>query len=80
MTSPLSCESDSAAARPSIPWWRSLGVSGVSRRLSRFSQLRRERNQLQALPDELLRDVGLTREQARRESRRPYWDDIGWRR
>ncbi|WP_104202184.1 DUF1127 domain-containing protein [Billgrantia saliphila] len=74
------CESGTVSERPWAPWLRIFGRAGVWRRLKRYSQLRRERHQLQALPDELLRDVGLTREQARLESRRHYWDDIGWRR
>ncbi|PMR73386.1 hypothetical protein C1H69_17540 [Billgrantia endophytica] len=51
-----------------------------ARRMDRLAQLRRERNQLHELSDELLRDIGLTRDEANRESRRHYWDDIGWRR
>ncbi|WP_262488761.1 DUF1127 domain-containing protein [Halomonas sp. ANAO-440] len=51
-----------------------------ARRMDRLAQLRRERNQLHELSDELLRDIGLTRHEANRESRRHYWDDIGWRR
>ncbi|KAA0012650.1 DUF1127 domain-containing protein [Billgrantia pellis] len=74
------CDSVSAPAHPPAPWRRLFGVTGVMRRLRRYNQLWRERRQLQALPDELLRDVGLSREQVRRESRRHYWDDLGWRR
>ncbi|MDR5904319.1 DUF1127 domain-containing protein [Franzmannia qiaohouensis] len=51
-----------------------------ARRMDRLAQLRRERNQLHELSDALLRDIGLTRHEANRESRRHYWDDIGWRR
>ncbi|WP_229359055.1 DUF1127 domain-containing protein [Halomonas salipaludis] len=51
-----------------------------ARRMDRLAQLRRERNQLHELSDELLRDIGLTRHEANRESRRHFWDDIGWRR
>nr|WP_240457714.1 hypothetical protein [Halomonas socia] len=51
-----------------------------ARRMDRLAQLRRERNRLHELSDELLRDIGLTRHEANRESRRHYWDDIGWRR
>ncbi|MGR4067329.1 DUF1127 domain-containing protein [Billgrantia sp. C5P2] len=43
-------------------------------------QLRRERAQLHELSDRQLRDIGLTRQQATREARRHFWDDIGWRR
>ena len=51
-----------------------------ARRMDRLAQLRRERSQLRELSDELLRDIGLTRHEANRESRRHFWDDIGWRR
>ncbi|MCC5884153.1 MAG: DUF1127 domain-containing protein [Halomonas sp.] len=51
-----------------------------ARRMDRLVQLRRERNQLLELSDHQLRDIGLTRHEAARESRRHFWDDIGWRR
>lgn len=51
-----------------------------ARRMDRLVQLRRERSQLRELSDEVLRDIGLTRDQADRESRRRFWDDSGWRR
>ncbi|MCE9680906.1 DUF1127 domain-containing protein [Halomonas alkalisoli] len=51
-----------------------------ARRMDRLVQLRRERNQLLELNDHQLRDIGLTRHEAARESRRHFWDDIGWRR
>lgn len=34
----------------------------------------RQRRDLAELDDRLLRDVGITRDQARRESSRPFWD------
>ncbi|MFC3284828.1 DUF1127 domain-containing protein [Litchfieldella rifensis] len=52
-------------------WWA---------RLSRWSRLRRERRQLRELSDAMLRDIGLTREDVERESRRPFWDGGEWRR
>lgn len=51
-----------------------------ARRMDRLVQLRRERSQLLELSDHQLRDIGLTRYEAARESRRHFWDDIGWRR
>ncbi|PMR69619.1 DUF1127 domain-containing protein [Halomonas heilongjiangensis] len=50
------------------------------RRMNHQMQLRHERRQLGELSDSLLRDIGLTRREAMREARRPFWDDIGWRR
>ena len=49
-------------------------------RLARWRQLRRERYALQQLNDDLLKDIGLSREVVQREARRPFWDDRGWRR
>ncbi|MBD3898098.1 DUF1127 domain-containing protein [Halomonas sp. ML-15] len=57
-----------------------IGLWRWARRMDRLVQLRRERSQLRELSDDALRDIGLTRREADRESRRPYWDDSGWRR
>ncbi|MDR9394453.1 DUF1127 domain-containing protein [Roseovarius sp. SYSU LYC5161] len=37
-------------------------------------QVRRERRALARLPDSALRDLGLTRAEARAEARRDFWD------
>jgi len=52
-----------AAARPSF-----LG------RIARALATRRERQALLTLDDALLRDIGLTREEALAEAARPLWD------
>ncbi|WP_232090319.1 DUF1127 domain-containing protein [Billgrantia diversa] len=81
MSSPATCyDSSFCAASASVKrdwpivsrlWhWRSF--------VMHQAQLRRERIQLQELSDHQLRDIGLTREQARSEGRRRYWDDLGW--
>ncbi|MBT2787259.1 MULTISPECIES: DUF1127 domain-containing protein [unclassified Halomonas] len=49
-------------------------------RLYRWRQLRRERETLRHLSDDMLKDIGISREAVQRESRRPFWDDHGWRR
>ncbi|GEN29468.1 hypothetical protein HVA01_31140 [Halovibrio variabilis] len=49
-------------------------------RLYRWQQLRRERETLRHLSDDMLKDIGLSRKDVQRESRRPFWDDHGWRR
>lgn len=49
-------------------------------RFDRWRQLQRERDALRNLSDDMLNDIGLSRETAKRESRRPFWDDRGWRR
>ncbi|MGM0823530.1 MAG: DUF1127 domain-containing protein [Pseudomonadota bacterium] len=41
--------------------------------LRRYSQRRRSRRQLLALDARLLDDIGITREQARKEGRKPFW-------
>ncbi|MCB2115276.1 MAG: DUF1127 domain-containing protein [Rhodobacteraceae bacterium] len=42
--------------------------------------MRRQRHRLSDLSDETLEDIGITREQANREARRPAWDVPGhWR-
>ena len=49
---------DRVALPPVARWWRT----------------RRERRQLLELSDHMLRDVGLTRAEARDEAARPFWD------
>lgn len=43
-------------------------------RLRNALALHRQRRHLAALDDALLADIGLTREDARREAARPFWD------
>lgn len=42
--------------------------------LRRWRQTARERRQLEEMDDRMLRDIGLAREDARREAARPFWD------
>ncbi|MFC7705251.1 DUF1127 domain-containing protein [Plastorhodobacter daqingensis] len=42
--------------------------------LSQWRELRRQRLRLADLDDAALRDIGITREEASREARRPAWD------
>jgi uncharacterized protein YjiS (DUF1127 family) len=42
--------------------------------LARWWRIRRERQQLLGLSDHMLRDIGLTRADARHEAARPFWD------
>lgn len=56
------------APRPSRP--------GILARLVAAVALRRSRRSLGDLDDHLLRDVGLSREDARREAARPAWDAL----
>lgn len=54
-----------------VTWWA---------RFNRWRQLSRERDALSNLSDDMLKDIGISREAVQRESRRPFWDDSGWRR
>ncbi|MGH6946107.1 MAG: DUF1127 domain-containing protein [Kiloniellales bacterium] len=38
-----------------------------------YLQRRRQRRVLAELPDHLLKDIGITRREARMEARRPFW-------
>ena len=49
-------------------------------RFNRWRQLSRERHALRHLSDDMLKDIGISREAVQREARRPFWDDHGWRR
>lgn len=46
-------------------------VSGV---VARVAAVTSERRRLSELSDAQLRDIGLTRDQARAEAERPFWD------
>lgn len=59
------------ARQPRVTW---------RERLYRWRQLRRERYALRHLSDDMLKDIGISRDAVQRESRRPFWDDRGWRR
>jgi uncharacterized protein YjiS (DUF1127 family) len=47
---------------------------GLLPRLLDLIALRRQRHQLRDLPPQMLRDIGLTEDQARAEACRPLWD------
>ena len=44
-------------------------------RIRRWSELSRQRRELARLSDEMLKDIGISRIDALREARRPFWDD-----
>ncbi|MNZ63238.1 hypothetical protein D3C78_813820 [compost metagenome] len=44
-------------------------------RLRRWRELHRQRKQLAALSDYMLKDIGLTRADIEQEIERPFWDD-----
>jgi uncharacterized protein YjiS (DUF1127 family) len=43
--------------------------------LLRWQELARERRALMRLDDHMLKDIGITRADAQRESERPFWDE-----
>jgi uncharacterized protein YjiS (DUF1127 family) len=66
------------------PHWRmaarlGAGLQGLAAiglaRLLHWHELARQRRALLALNDRMLKDIGITRVEAEREARRPFWDD-----
>jgi uncharacterized protein YjiS (DUF1127 family) len=49
-------------------------LSSFARRLHTIMARRQQRRDLRELTDDQLRDIGLTRTEARREAARPFWD------
>lgn len=47
----------------------------ASARLLRWHELTRQRRALLALNERMLKDIGITRAEAEREARRPFWSD-----
>tara|TARA_R100001143_G_scaffold8036_1_gene10333 strand:- start:1589 stop:1756 length:168 start_codon:yes stop_codon:yes gene_type:complete len=47
----------------------------VWQQLSRWHALYRQRQQLAALSDEMLKDIGLSRADIETETTRPFWDE-----
>ncbi|HDS1737866.1 MULTISPECIES: DUF1127 domain-containing protein [Pseudomonas] len=47
----------------------------VGRRLARWHQLHRQRQELARLSDATLADLGLSRADIQQEAERPFWDD-----
>ena len=56
-------------------------LSRVVLRLLRWQELAHQRRALAALDDHMLKDIGLTRADARQEADRRFWDEGGesWR-
>ena len=51
------------------------GTPGLTRMIARWMTRRAERQQLAALSDALLDDIGLSRAEARREAAKPFWQE-----
>jgi uncharacterized protein YjiS (DUF1127 family) len=75
--------STAVAPRAAIGTQRKLNLGWLLReltdRLHRWRMLSRERYLLQTLSDGMLKDIGISRLEAEREARRPFWDDRGTR-
>lgn len=66
-----------ALNRPHLPARRQTLVARLAVLMSTY----RQRQHLETLPDHLLNDIGLTREQAHQEASRSVWDaPKDWRR
>lgn len=50
-------------------------VPAVWRQIGRWHALYRQRQQLAALSDEMLKDIGLSRADIESETSRPFWDE-----
>jgi len=48
---------------------------GLISRILRWRELARQRRELARLSDEMLKDIGISRVDALRESKRPFWDE-----
>lgn len=66
---PQSAQNAKTCLPKKISWWA---------RLQRWRQLRRERYALRDLSDATLKDIGLSREQVRREAKKSSWSDSNW--
>lgn len=58
-------------------WILRTAAAGVLLSLLRWHELARQRRQLLAMDDRMLRDIGITRADAHHEGRRRFWDDQG---
>ena len=50
-------------------------LAGVFGHIRRWRSLARQRRDLARLSDEMLKDIGISRVDALREAKRPFWDD-----
>jgi uncharacterized protein YjiS (DUF1127 family) len=66
-------------ARHAVPLATRLRAAGVWLVLAllRSHELAQQRRRLLALDDRMLKDIGITRAEATRESARPFWDAPG---
>ena len=65
-------DTDMAETSRGTPW-----LTHVINRLKHWQACRRERQQLNAMSDHMLKDIGLTRVDVQRECSRSCWDTTG---
>jgi len=58
---------------PSIPLSQGSRLSKLGRHFAEWRGRARSRNELKTLSDECLRDIGVSRADARTESYKPFW-------
>ena len=69
----MSCTTRSCSSSPYSYTWAPIWLIPVLAAADRALQRRWQRQALIALDDRLLNDIGVTRDQAREESRKPLW-------
>jgi uncharacterized protein YjiS (DUF1127 family) len=69
-----------SAAPLGLAWRLRRGIQGLAEigvmRLLRWQEVARQRRALLALSDAMLKDIGISRADAEREARRPFWSEI----
>ena len=63
--------------RPVSGFWQHLGhlLQRLGKKLERWDQLSRQRQQLREMDDHMLKDIGLSRADVRRLTGQHFWDD-----
>lgn len=65
-------------AAPPAQWRFPLAVHAALSVLRKWVARGRQRDELRELDHRMLRDIGITREQARKEARKPFWLEPFW--
>jgi uncharacterized protein YjiS (DUF1127 family) len=69
-----------SAAPLGLAWRLRRGIQGLVEigvmRLLRWQEVARQRRALLASSDDMLKDIGISRAEAEREARRPFWSEI----
>ena len=68
------CVSEIYSCRPLVLKYRSL-FRAVGKIVSMWTFRYQQRRELEDLDEQVLRDIGINREQALKEARKPFWAD-----